>query len=195
MERKFFIKIAGIAAGGIFMSNTFITVKKVKPEEYLFADDGKIPNSKLPLLIYHQAFNETGNKAAEWLEDVFSQNNWTNSWRWGVYSYHHYHSNTHEVLGVYNGSAVLQLGGEKGSKFKVKVGDIIIIPAGTGHKNLGCSTDFTVVGAYPNGMSPDLMKGLSDERPQADKNIASVAMPDNDPLLGPDDGLRKIWKK
>lgn len=194
MNRKRFLSIGGTLLGGIFMNNTLLALKKIKPEEFLFNDDGKIPNSKLPLLVYHQAFTEHGNRGAEWLENIFTQNNWTNSWRWGVYSYHHYHSNTHEVLGVYSGYAILHMGGEKGAKIKVKTGDIIVIPAGTGHKNINCSTDFSVVGAYPNGMKPDLMKGDSGERPQADKNIAAVPLPDADPLLGPDEGLRKTWK-
>jgi uncharacterized protein YjlB len=194
MNRKAFLSSAGTIVGGLFMNHTFISVKKIKPEEFIFNDDGKIPNSKYSLLIYHGAFTEKGNKAAEWLEDVFSQHNWTNSWRWGVYSYHHYHSNTHEVLGVYSGNAILQLGGEKGQKFKVKPGDIIVIPAGTGHKNIGCSSDFSVVGAYPNGMQPDLMKGEPGERPSADKNISKVPFPDSDPLLGADEGLCRIWK-
>lgn len=195
MDRKTFLSVAGLITGGIFMNNTYITIKKIKPEEFLFEDDGKIPNSKLPLLIYHEAFTEQGIKGAEWLEEVFNRNSWSNSWRWGVYSYHHYHSNAHEVLGVFSGYAVLQMGGEKGSKLKVKAGDIIVIPAGTGHKNISCSTDFTVVGAYPNGMNPDLMKGKAGERPQADKNIAAVPIPSADPLLGTDEGLIQIWKK
>lgn len=176
------------------MNNTLVTLRKIKPEQYFTEDDGKIPNSRLPLLVYHQAFIEKGNKGAEWLEDTFKKNNWTNAWRWGVYSYHHYHSNTHEVLGVFSGNAVLQLGGEKGIKIRVKPGDVIVIPAGTGHKNLGCSSDFTVVGAYPDGKEPDLMKGEPGERPVAVQNIAAVPLPAADPLLGPDEGLRKIWK-
>jgi uncharacterized protein YjlB len=65
-------------------------------------------------LLYRNAFSDRGNKGADWLEKKFAANNWTNSWRWGVYPFHHYHSNTHEVLGVFRGSALLHLGGEKG---------------------------------------------------------------------------------
>ncbi len=194
MKRQAFLSLAGIITGGIFMNNTVLTVKKLKPEQFLFEDDGKIPNSRLPLLIYHQAFDEKGIRGAEWLEEMFKQNNWTNSWRWGVYSYHHYHSNTHEVLGVYSGNATLHMGGENGTKIRVKMGDIIVIPAGTSHKNISCSSDFAVVGAYPNAMDSDLLKGNPGERPKADKNIATVPIPETDPLYGHDDGLIKIWK-
>src|SRR5690554_2719722 len=97
---------------------------------YIFQDDGEIPNSKYPLIIYKNAFTQREEKGAEWLEEKFSTHNWTNSWRNGVYDYHHYHSITHEVLGVYSGHALLHLGGEKGEKIEVEAGDIIVIPAG-----------------------------------------------------------------
>jgi len=164
-----------------------------QPQKLFLEDDGSIPNNKLPVLYYQHAFKERGGAGARWLEQTFKRHNWTNSWRNGVFSYHHYHSNSHEVLGVYAGSAHLQLGGEKGQKVDVKAGDVIVLPAGTGHKNLGSSRDFGVVGAYPNGSSYDLNTGKQGERPQADKNIAAVPMPDADPLLGENGGLTEIW--
>ena len=42
-------------------------------------------------------------------------------------------------------------------------------------------------------MQPDLMKGEAGERPKADQNIASVPIPETDPLLGKDGGLVGIW--
>jgi uncharacterized protein YjlB len=167
--------------------------EQLQPETFYFKDDGSIPNSKYPLLLYRNAFPEHGSKGAEWLEEKFADNQWTNSWRWGVYAFHHYHSNTHEGLGVFSGSALLHLGGEKGEKVKVQAGDIIVIPAGIGHKSLTHSNDFTVVGAYPNGLKPDMNKGEKGERPQTDKNIADIPLPATDPLLGKS-GLTTIWK-
>lgn len=166
----------------------------MQPEPFLFTDDGLIPNSVYPLLVYRQAFTERGNAGADWLEKRFAQHNWTNSWRWGVYPFHHYHSNTHEVLGVFSGSARLQLGGEQGRELAVQAGDILVIPAGVGHKCLQHSPDFTVVGAYPNNLEPDLKKGEPGERPQADTNIAAVPVPETDPLLGREEGLLLLWK-
>lgn len=161
-------------------------------EKIFFDDDGSIPNSKLPLLLYRNSFKERGDKGAAWLEDHFRDNNWSNSWRNGVYSYHHYHSTSHEVLGVYSGSATLHLGGEDGEKVDVKAGDIIVIPAGVGHKNLGSSRDFGVVGAYPNGSSYDMKTGRKSEYREAKKNIVKVPVPDRDPLMG-NKGLPEIW--
>lgn len=164
----------------------------MEPKTYFFKDDGQIPNSKHPLLIYKNAFNLREEEGAEWLEKKFSSHNWTNSWRNGVFDYHHYHSITHEVLGVYNGRALLHLGGGQGEKIEVEAGDILIIPAGVGHKNLG-GENFKVVGAYPNGSNYDIKIGKPGERPRADKNIASIAIPDMDPLHGKDRGVPVIW--
>lgn len=165
----------------------------MKPETFYFEDDGSIPNNDLPLLIYRDAFSERGNSGAEWLERTFANNNWTNAWRNGVYPFHHYHSTSHEVLGIYSGEAKLHLGGEQGEKLDVKAGDIIVIPAGVGHKNLG-SENLGVVGAYPNGSSYDLLRGEPDDRPETIENIESVPLPSRDPLLGKDGGVVEIWE-
>lgn len=165
----------------------------MKPQEFIFKDDGKIPNNKLPLLLYKNAFTKRGDAGAVWLEKKFKENNWRNSWRNGVFDYHHYHSNTHEVLGVFSGKALLQLGGETGEKIEVEAGNVLVIPAGVGHKNLG-GEDFKVVGAYPNGMDHDMNYGKEEERPEVDENIAAVPLPENDPLQGKE-GLPGIWKR
>lgn len=165
----------------------------MEPEIFYFKDDGAIPNNKLPLLVYRKVIDEMGESAAEFFEKRFAENNWKNSWRNGVFDYHHYHSNTHEVLGIYNGKALLQLGGEKGEKIEVFAGDVIVIPAGVAHKNLG-DENFAVVGAYPGGRSHDMNTGKPGERPDADNNIATVPLPHADPLLGQNAGLKEIWK-
>ncbi len=166
----------------------------MEPIKYMFKDDGRIPNSKYPLLIYKNAFNERGDEGAKWLENNFAENNWTNSWRNGVYDYHHYHSITHEVLGVFQGKALLHLGGQGGEKIEVTAGDIIVIPAGVGHKNLG-SENFQIVGTYPNGSEYDIKKGIEGERPEADQNISKVPIPENDPIVGKNGGVPKVWEE
>jgi uncharacterized protein YjlB len=162
-------------------------------KQYFFQDDGTIPNSVFPLIVYRAVFPDTG-AIADSMEEEFAGNNWKNSWRNGVYAYHHYHSNTHEVLGVYKGSATLQFGGEKGEKMNVRQGDVVVLPAGTGHKKIEASDDFGVIGAYPGGMHYDLMKGEDGERPGADENIAKVPFPDNDPVTGSKSGIIDFWK-
>ncbi|UOR06900.1 cupin domain-containing protein [Hymenobacter aerilatus] len=166
----------------------------MQPEQFLFHDDGQIPNSRFPVLLYRNAFPARDAEGAVWLEKRFAANNWTNSWRNGVYAYHHYHSTSHEVLGVYAGTAQLQLGGEQGQSVRVQAGDILVLPAGVGHKNLG-SEQLGIVGAYPEGRSWDVNRGLPGERPQADQRIAALPIPTTDPLLGAAQGLPTLWKK
>ncbi|SKB35813.1 Uncharacterized protein YjlB [Parapedobacter luteus] len=163
-------------------------------EKYLFNDDGLIPNSHYPLLLYRACFKARGSEGAVWLEKHFRQNDWYNSWQAGIYPFHHYHSTSHEVLGCFSGNALLQLGGEKGRQMNVQAGDIMIIPAGVGHKCIRHSPDFIVVGAYPDGKDWDLLRGEDGERPQADQNMAQVPLPKTDPYFGMENGLLTYWK-
>src|SRR5260221_723894 len=172
----------GLAQGG--------TMKQ--PETAVFKDDGAIPNNRLHVLLYRGVLPTGGNDPAAKVIQQFAANNWTNSWRNGIYPFHHYHSTSHEVLGIYSGTALLHLGGEQGQKVEVKAGDIIVIPAGVGHKNLE-SSNLGVVGAYPDGRSWDLNRGLDGERPRTDKNIAALPIPTTDPFQGKNKGLTKIW--
>jgi uncharacterized protein YjlB len=166
----------------------------VEPEQFRFEDNGIFPNSILPVLLYRQAFtSKTGDRASV-VEQRFAENNWTNSWRNGVYSFAHYHSTTHEVLGVHDGTATLQVGGEHGRNVELHAGDVIVIPAGVAHQNIGASDDFAVVGAYPDGREWDLLRGRPGERPKADQNIAALPIPDNDPIYGAEGPLRQIWQ-
>lgn len=156
-------------------------------------DDSTFPNNAaLPLIIYKDAVRlEEGDASA--LEALFRQNQWRSCWHNGIYPYHHYHSTAHEVLGIYQGSARLQMGGPDGIQAEVKTGDVIVIPAGVAHKNLGASHDFACVGAYPPGQNFDMNYGKVGERPEADQNIKQVAMPLSDPIYGEKGGLMQHW--
>ena len=166
----------------------------IQPESIVFEDDGSIPNSELPFLLYRRAFSPDTPDLAAVIEQRFAEYSWTGSWRAEVFPFHHYHSTSHEVLGVYRGRATLQLGGENGRRFDVEPGDILVIPAGVGHKRLESSPQFHVVGAYPDGRQWDLLRGNPGERPQADHNISAVPLPRNDPLHGSSGPLRQLWK-
>lgn len=171
-----------------------ITREVVQPEQFRFPDDGVFPNSVLPLLVYRQALATKDGHTASELEQRLAENDWCNSWRNGVYPFAHYHSTTHEVLGIYSGSGTLRVGGEHGKIVEMHAGDLIVIPAGVAHQNIGASDDFAVVGAYPDGRDWDLLRGRPGERPKADHTIAVLPIPDNDPIYGAEGPLRQIWK-
>lgn len=158
-----------------------------------FADDGRIPNSRLPLLIYEGAL-ASKSVSADAMEALMARNGWPPRWRATVFTYHHYHSTAHEVLGVASGSALLMMGGPDGEEIEVAAGQVLVIPAGVGHKRLQSSQDFEVVGGYPPGQQWDLLKGEAGERPQADRNIAAAPMPETDPVQGTAGALLELWR-
>jgi uncharacterized protein YjlB len=157
-----------------------------------FADDGIFPNSRLPLLFYREAVAQK-DASPEAMEALFAANGWPPRWRSTVFTYHHYHSTAHEVLGIASGEATLMLGGPQGREFNVAAGDVIVIPAGVVHRRLRSSGDFLVVGGYPPGQDWDLLRGEASDRPMADENIAKVPMPMSDPVGGSDGPLINEW--
>lgn len=145
--------------------------------------NGGIPNNPtLPVLIYPAAIDVTGSDPAALFERTFTANGWPLQWRYGVFNYHHYHTRGHEVLGGYAGQARLMLGGPNGHVVEVKAGDVLLLPAGTGHCNLGSSDDFMVVGAYPPGQEGDINRDPAS--PAQIEKIAQLKAPDTDPVLG-----------
>jgi uncharacterized protein YjlB len=157
-------------------------------------DDGTFPNSRLPLLVYPAALDAEGGDLPTSFERLFRGNSWGGTWRNGVYSYHHYHSTAHEVLGICGGSGMIRLGGESGIAVHAQPGDCIVIPAGVAHKLLSKTNSFLVVGAYPAGQSYDICCGRPGERPAADRRIERVPLPGQDPVRGKHGPLMDLWK-
>ena len=176
------------------MNDDSIRTEPVSVEFWRFLDDGAIPNNvALPLLVYRQAAILPERDPACRFESVFTANGWPAAWRYGIFPFHHYHSTAHEALGVYSGSATVLFGGEFGAEVRVRAGDAIIIPAGVGHKALEASRDLGVVGAYPAGTEPDLLRGDPEDRPRSLESIAQVALPDQDPVYGTGGPLMRRW--
>jgi uncharacterized protein YjlB len=163
----------------------------VAPETHLFEDDGGIPNSRLPVLIYHEL--DAAHEAAA-CERLFDSNGWAPDWRDGIFSFHHFHSIAHEVLGIVAGTATVKLGGPSGRSFGIGQGDVLVLPAGTGHCNEGSSSDLLVVGAYPDGMPWDLCRGDPAEHDEAVANIEKVPLPGADPVEGSHGTLTELWR-
>lgn len=154
------------------------------------------PNNKLPLIIYRSAcqLGKQKNKAAKQLQVVFRKHHWTNTWSNGIYTFHHYHSNTHEVLGICSGKVRVIFGGPSGKTVILHKGDIVIIPAGVGHKCSKSSDDFLCVGAYPEGKQYDINLGTRAELLKAKPRIAKIPMPTFDPVYGKEGFLKTFWK-
>jgi uncharacterized protein YjlB len=121
-----------------------------RPEMHRFEEAGGIPNSRLPVLVYHDVENA---HAPRECEELFAGNGWLGAGVDGIFPFHHFHSTAHEVLGIVAGSASVVLGGPSGGHFEVRPGDVLVLPAGTGHCNAGSSADLLVVGACPTATS------------------------------------------
>ena len=153
-------------------------------------DDGRFPNSTLPLLVYPQGLAEMSQDP----EAVIARNAWGGTWRNGVYPYHHYHSTAHEFLAVVGGSASILFGGVNGIRVEAQAGDCIVIPAGVAHKLISKAAGFLVVGGYPEGQTWDICLGKPGERPDADRRISKVPLPASDPIQGKGGALERLWK-
>lgn len=161
-----------------------------KPLAFTFRDDGAIPNSRLPLLVYRNAV--PADAAA--IERLFAANHWPPAWRDGVYPFHHFHSTAHEVLGVARGEVAVLFGGPGGEVLRAQAGDVIVVPAGVAHCRQGQTDNLLIVGAYPaNGPGPDLRRGDPAEHDAAVRAITAVPAPAADPVQGPAGALAELW--
>jgi uncharacterized protein YjlB len=143
-----------------------------------------------PLLVYPAAVSIAGPDPAALFEELFTRNGWPPAWRNGVFPFHHYHSNAHEVLGIYSGEVTVQFGGDAGVKVVARPGDVIVLPAGTGHKKLSSKGELGVVGAYPEGSRPDTCRPPFARA----ETIVRVALPAADPVYGRGGPLFEHWR-
>lgn len=160
-----------------------------------FDDDGETPNNpRLPLLLYRAAVKVAGERdPALPFERAFARNGWPDGWRNGIYSFAHFHTTAHEVLGIARGRATVQFGGASGKALTVEAGDVVVLPAGTGHQRLDSTPDLLVVGAYPKNARVDQHRPGGVEHATALANIAQVPVPDSDPVHGPAGPLVSLW--
>ena len=162
------------------------------PEAFTFDDDGAIPNSRLPLLVWRAAL--PADPAA--IEQCFAANRWPPAWRDGVFPFHHFHANTHEALGVARGTATVLFGGPGGREIVLGAGDVVVVPAGVGHRAVARSDDLLIVGAYPdNAPRPDQYRGDPSEHDRVLARIAAVPPPAADPVSGAEGALPRLWAK
>ena len=166
----------------------------IEPLTFFFADDGAVPNNRLPMLVYRGALDPRGRDPAGAIEQMFARNGWGHGmWRNGIYPFVHYHSQIHEVLGIARGQARVRFGGDNGEEQEVAAGDVAVLPAGTGHQRLSATPDLLVMGAYPPEGHYDLCRGSSAEHDRALETIPRVPLPERDPVFGTTGPLTKLW--
>jgi uncharacterized protein YjlB len=153
-----------------------------------------IPNNPyFPVLVYRDV--DAVAAGADAVRELFASHGWGGSWVARVFEFHHFHSTSHEVLGVIAGEATLELGGPQGEAFEVSAGDVLVLPAGTGHRRAGSDAAFRVVGAYPAGQEDyDLLRGDDPaEVAAARERIAALGPPPEDPVGG--EGVPSAWTR
>jgi uncharacterized protein YjlB len=167
----------------------------IPSESMQLRDDGRIPNNDaLPLVIYRGVLPKDEEDPAAACEALFACHGWGAAWRDGIYSYHHFHATTHEVLGIVRGTVSLKIGGESGAIVVIGTGDVAIIPAGVGHKRETASEDLLVVGAYPGGAEFDTCTAADDHK-TALAAIKQVPLPAEDPVFGIAGPLFAHWRR
>jgi uncharacterized protein YjlB len=166
------------------------------PQLFRFRDDGETPNSRLPLVVYRGALllDEAFDPAAVF-EETFARHGWREAWRDGIYDFLHFHSATHEVLGIARGQVTIEFGGRRGRTVTLHAGDVAVLPAGIGHRRATASDDLLVVGAYPAGARYDEPRPEEIDYADALAAIAKVKLPRKDPVYGAGGPLIELWRK
>ena len=138
-----------------------------------------IPNHPRFHVVLYRGVDLSGPESARAL---FAEHGWGGSWVNGVFDFHHFPSTSHEALAVVAGAATIELGGPQGRAFDVSAGDVLVLPAGTGHRRATARNGFTVVGAYPAGQEDyDLLREADDV---AQARIEALRPPADDPVGG-----------
>jgi uncharacterized protein YjlB len=172
------------------------TTKRATPQSFHFADDGETPNNaRLPLLVYRGAIARDAADPAVPYEKAFARHGWGRSWRNGIHDFLHFHTRAHEVLGIARGRARVQFGGAQGRVLDVEAGDVVVLPAGTGHRRLSGSADLLVVGAYPDNSGLDQQRPGQIDHARAVAAIAAVPLPPQDPVHGAEGPLKTLWSQ
>ncbi len=163
-----------------------------EPDLLLLDPDPIIPNSTLPVLIYRAAIAPKNGKALGF-KDLYNANDWHGVWRNGIYDFHHFHSISHEVLGIEAGRAQVRLGGDYRRQCRCRSRRCVDPPAGT---------VIAVSAPRPISASSAAIRAARSIRiscvrdsDTALANIKAVALPKTDPVQGKDGSLLRLWAR
>lgn len=187
-------KLTGIARPSPRQAQALVQERKANA--FRFRDDGITPNHpEWPLIHYRGVVRlDAEFDPAAVFEVLFDAHGWRDGWRDGIYDFLHYHSSTHEALGIARGWAKVRFGGARGRTLMLKAGDVIVQPAGTGHQRIAAAKDLLVVGAYPGGKPYDECHPNKGDHDRALRAIAKVPAPRSDPVYGGKGPVKQLWR-
>lgn len=162
-------------------------------EKFFFEGNGRVPNSRLPLLIYRNVIRWD----VTTMEAIMRQNKWVTSWHAhdGMWPRHHFHCEAHEFICVTKGAHLGKFGGHNGKKSQLNAGDVIVIPAGVGHCGLEISDDLDLTGGFHDGFGVvDFRMGFPEEYAELRARARQIPVLDYDPFFGVDGPLAQIWR-
>lgn len=168
-------------------------------EKHVLAPSEGTPNSALPMIIYRGAIPPTGDLERDiaTTSDFLAKNGWKIVWytEKGLHPFHHFHSNAHEIVWVARGHQRGMFGGPNGLDAKVYSGDLIVLPAGTGHHGFERTDNLYMIGGYPKGVGRGNLIKSEECQPESFVNeIVGVPVP-ADPLTGGAGALTEAWRK
>ena len=171
-----------------------LDIEVVQPKALYFNEGPITPNNPdLPVLIYKEVIRSTQTHKSQIFQHHFEKHDWHGTWKGVIFDYNHFHTTSHEALAIARGHISLHLGGENGQEIKLESGDLLILPAGTGHQMISQSESLVVIGSYPKGQEKyDICRSLT-ENPSAKERISSLSLPDTDPFYGRSGPLMALW--
>ena len=158
------------------------------PQKIFFDKASDVPNSSLPVLLFRGVIEPDARGKSALFRRTFKKQGWVGIWTDSIYDYTHFHSNAHEALGIAEGRVTVRLGGDEGRRVRLKAGDLLILPAGVGHRRIGNEEGLQVIGAYPEGQADYDLKRKGHAVPR-------VPLPRTDPFFGEDGPLVRAWKE
>ncbi|KAL2830599.1 hypothetical protein BDW59DRAFT_19115 [Aspergillus cavernicola] len=172
------------------------------PNTYYLPPRDHTPNNALPVLHYPNVL------PLPRTEDVVTQfltaHKWEKRGTWGAIWQSHFHPNSHECYGIFQGSSTLLLGAAGGNgvsdfglRLIVHAGDVLVLPAGTGHGSVEATDDYRYIGVYPEGC-PRWRNEWGKTKIDLEyfrEEIEGVGFPGEDPVYGKGGPLMQLWSR
>ncbi|KAL4969942.1 cupin domain-containing protein [Aspergillus stella-maris] len=168
-------------------------------QTYFLGPTPHAPNSGLPIIHYRGVLPEP--LTEESVTEFLTRDRWEKRGTWGHIPIRHFHPNSHECYGIFQGFSKLLLGvggsdTAGGLKVNVRAGDVIVLPAGTAHSCAESSKDYRYIGVYPQGCPRwrNEMGSKSIDLASLRKETENVSMPEADPVYGVGGPLMQLWR-